>query len=159
MKREKAEKEIHFVVFKNFEVKRINKESVSSDPIYFIKSTWIKKSSGKGDFNYYKHTFYDSQHNEIINNDISIRGIKCIVNDCDVWGTYDKNINSIVIHAIIIDRLDREIEKIFDNSLYNDRKFKSLFNYLKLLDKVDSHNACDMILEKDKEIDRLVKTN
>ncbi|MBK7095612.1 MAG: AAA family ATPase [Saprospiraceae bacterium] len=148
---------LDYVVLNDFKsVSLINKSiEIDKTPILFIKSFYIKSSSGKGLYDYYKNQFYDSNHKLLEDNSFSIYGIKCTIINDDYWGNLKGNSNSMLMKISIIDRLGIDKEKIFDMGFKSENRFKELFNYLSMLIQVDTHNACEVLMNKNLEIDKL----
>lgn len=141
---------LDYVVLNDFKsVSLINKSiEIDKTPILFIKSFYIKSSSGKGLYDYFKNQFYDSNHKLLEDNSFSINGIKCTIINDDYWGNLKGNSNSMLMKISIIDRLGIDKEKIFDMGFKSENRFKELFNYLSILFQVDTHNASEILINK-----------
>jgi len=78
-------------------------------------------------------------------NSLLFDSIKCTIKELEYWGTYSKNIRSVVIETEITDRMGNSLVKIFKNSFSPEDRFILLFKYIELLSIVDSHRACNYI--------------
>lgn len=70
----------------------------------------------------------------------------------EVWGQNFHNNYSVVLRTEIVDRVGISKRMNFYQDSLPHKKFKSLFEYIKLLDCVDTHKACTYVESKNKEI-------
>lgn len=152
-------KELHYIITDQLEIHLVNdKIKKTSTPLFFIKSTWYKRSGGKGLYNYYENELFDSNHLMLLKKTMDINGVKCrFTTDVEFYAEYEKRIKSCVIETEITDRLGQNRVIRFNNALPPSERFTPLLKFMKLLDQVDTLRACEYILKKEREFDRILK--
>lgn len=153
------EQGLDYVVFENLEVELINsKIETNSNPLFFIKSYFIKKSGGQRLYSYYRNAFFDSNHKLIENNKLVFNDIICSIEEAEKWKAINGNHHDVVLTTTIKDKLGLELPKIFPSGGYKPQdRFKRLFLYIKLLQEAGTHASCQIIEKKDLEISKLEK--
>ncbi|MBM3160147.1 MAG: hypothetical protein FJZ66_02340 [Bacteroidetes bacterium] len=127
-------------------------------PLMYITSNYMKTSSGKGLYTYYSNDIFDSNHEKIETNSFTINGITCELTDKELWLKNRYGDSSVVLNAVIKDRIGVEIELRFNQySMKNtlNLRFKDLFDYIKLLSLVDTHKALEIVEFKNNQIKKL----
>jgi hypothetical protein len=127
-------------------------------PLLYITSNYLKSSSGKGLYTYYSNDIFDSNHERIETNTFTFNGINCELSDKEFWLNNRYGEDSVVLKAVIKDRIGVEIELRFNQySMKNtlNLRFKDLFDYIKLLSLVDTHKALDIVEIKNNQIKML----
>jgi len=124
-------------------------------PLMYITSNYLKTSSGKGLYTYYSNDFFDSNHEKIETNTFTFNGINCELTDKELWLKNRFGEDSVVLKAVIRDRIGVEIELPFNqHSMKNtlNLRFKELFNYIKSLSLVHTHKALEIVEFKNNQI-------
>ncbi len=127
-------------------------------PFMFITSNFLKTSSGHGWYNYYSNDIFDSSHKKIETNTFTYNGINCELSDKELWLKNRNGEDSVVLKAMIKDRIGVERELRFNQKSMNNTlnlRFKELFDYIKLLNQVDTHNALNIVEIKNNQIKML----
>ena len=117
-------------------------------PLFYIKSNFVKNSSGKGLLSYYNNCFYNENHEQIKNCMLEFNNIKCQIFGNDIWGKYDSNNYGIILKCIITDKTGVTKEINFRQDYKPNSRFVDLFEYLALLDKGCTHKACKLFKSK-----------
>lgn len=124
-------------------------------PLMYITSNYLKTSSGKGWYTYFSNDIFDFNHERIETNTFTFNGIICELSDKELWLKNRYEQDSVVLKALIKDRIGVEIELRFNQySMKNtlNLRFKDLFDYIKLLSQVDTHKALDIVEIKNNQI-------
>lgn len=151
-------KNLDYIVFEDFKVHLITEQiSTSSNPLFFIKSKWIKKSSGQRLYDYYENIFYDVNHNELPENKIIFNGFTCEIEKNEIWRTIHGNSASVTLKVLTVDKLGAVNEQLINMHKEPMNRFDEIFNYLNLVNLYGTHEAVSEIMRLEEEILKLKK--
>lgn len=146
-------KNLDYIVFESFEVSlEETKKEITSKPLFFIKSTWIKKSGGQGLVDYYENIFFDSNLKRFEDNKIKLNGFSFMLEEKEIWRTIKGNTRSNSLKAEITDKIGELEEILFDMRKNPQIRFNEIFYYLKLIDTYGTHTAARKILSLENEL-------
>lgn len=149
-------KNIYYVVTKGFNTEMLKPEAqFVEDTILLIKSTWFKKSRGKGLYDYYEYSFYDSANNLIKDNNVFFDGFSCQFENCDVWRNIGGSTNSVTLKIIVTDKTGIALERIYDMYKNPEIKFLGILNYLKMIDLYGTHSAVKKISQLENALNKV----
>lgn len=134
-----------------------------NDSFCILKSTFKKKSSGKGLYQYYSNELIFPKQSDAEIGCFEYHGIKFKTDFIEKWKPNIKvgpNHHSVSITGLITDKIGCEQEIYFDQGNYEnktERRFKDFFKYIKDLSLVGTHEALRLLYQKDSIITDLKK--
>jgi hypothetical protein len=152
-------KNLDYIVYQDFNVCLVQEtNSTELKPLFFIKSKWLKSSSGQGLYSYYENLLFDDNHNSLEGNTIKYNGFECEIDTQEVWREVKGTTSSVTVKIRVTDKIGNTIEKIIDTAKNPNIRFNAIFHYLKLLNEYGTHSAVEKIVLLEREILEL-KTN
>lgn len=153
-------KDLDYIVYHDFNVSLMQETNrTKSKPLFFIKSKWIKSSSGQGLYSYYENLIFDENHNSLEGNIIKYNGFECEIDTQEVWREVKGTTSSVTVKIRVTDKIGNTIEKIIDTAKNPNIRFNAIFHYLKLLNEYGTHSAVEKIDLLEREIFELLNLN
>ena len=153
-------KKLEYIISTDLDVYLLSDISQKSSiiPLMYITSNYLKTSSGLGWYTYFSNDIFDFNHERIATKTFTFNGIICELSDKELWIKNRDGEDSVVIKVLIKDRIGVERELRFNQKSLNNTlnlRFKDFFDYLKLLNQVDTHKAIDIVEIKNNQIKML----